>query len=271
MDRLMPNSTIDSGQGRISHPQTQQLRDLVVMRRRGMLIYALPNLFTSANLLFGFLSIIFAVDGRFEQAAWAIILASVFDLLDGRVARLTNTTTKFGVEFDSLCDLVSFGIAPAMFMYYAALKPFGRLGLAIAIIFSLAGALRLARFNVLSSVLPKSYFQGLPIPIASSIIATLFFFARELGMPLVGNPLIAALVLALGVLMISTVRFPSFKDTHFRHRKSFGKVAGLILALIALITWFELTAFLLLFAYISFSIVTDINRHLRRKPVAAKQ
>ena len=149
------------------------------MRKRGMYVYALPNLLTSMNFILGFLSILASSENRFERAAWAILLASIFDMLDGRVARLTNTTSKFGVEFDSLCDLVSFGVAPAFLMYHCALAPFGRGGIVVALIFGLCGALRLARFNVMAEVLPKSYFQGLPIPIASLTICTAYFFSRE--------------------------------------------------------------------------------------------
>src|SRR5690606_5340601 len=141
-------------------------------------------LFTSMNLVLGLLAIIAAVEGRIERACWAILLASVFDMLDGRVARLTNTTSRFGLECDSPCDLVSFGVAPALLMYLGALQPFGRVGLVASLIFSLCGALRLARFNVMAEVLPKSYFQGLPIPMASTTIVTAVFFAREVGIPM---------------------------------------------------------------------------------------
>jgi CDP-diacylglycerol--serine O-phosphatidyltransferase len=237
------------------------------MRRRGIFIYALPNVFTSANLVFGFLAIVYAVDGKYESAAWALILSSIFDLLDGRVARLTHTTTKFGVEFDSLCDLVSFGIAPAMLAYLASLKEFGRLGLVVAIIYALCGALRLARFNVLSSVLPKAYFQGLPIPAASATIATLFFFAKELDISLQKNPWVLILVFTIGILMVSTVRFPSFKDTHFRHRQAFGKVAGILLALVSLIIWLEIASFVILVGYILVSLGLDLLRAYRRKAI----
>lgn len=251
-----------SGQGQSN---TQQLRELVRMRRRGIFIYALPNLFTSANLLFGFLAITLAFKGQYVNAAWAILLASVFDLLDGRVARLTDTTTSFGVEFDSLCDLVSFGMAPSLLMYVACLQNFGRFGLAVAIIFALCGALRLARFNVLASVLPKAYFQGLPIPIASAAVATSVFFAQEIGFDITNSIAVLLMVLVLGLLMITTFRFPSFKDTHFRHRKSFTQVGFLFMVIVGLVLWFELSSFLFLVAYIAFSLGADILRQIRRK------
>lgn len=242
------------------HYHKEELRELVRMRKRGMYVYALPNLFTAANFLLGFLSILASMDGNFDRAAWAILLASVFDMLDGRVARLTNTTSKFGVEFDSLCDLVSFGIAPAILMYTCALRPFGRGGIVVAVIFGLCGALRLARFNVMAEVLPKSYFQGLPIPMASITICSAFFFAKEMGLSTEKSHFFLALTAALGLLMVSTFKFPSFKDFHFRRRRQFTPIALSFALLIALISWFEIVAFLLLLGYIFFSLGTEAWR-----------
>ncbi len=244
----------------ITHSQTQDLRSLVRIRRRGMMIYALPNLFTSANLLLGYLAILFSVDGRFIRAAWTIFLAAIFDTLDGRVARLTNTTSKFGVEYDSLCDLVSFGIAPSILIYYASIKPFGRIGMVAAVIFALCGALRLARFNVLAAVLPKSYFQGLPIPMASLTLCASIFFAQEMNIPLEKNPLFLALTIILGLLMVSTLKFPSFKDVQLRKRRGFTALGITLAIIIALISWFEVMAFVLFISYISISILLDLWR-----------
>src|SRR3712207_121100 len=108
---------------------SEELRELVRMRKRGMYVYALPNLFTSMNLVLGFLAILAATEGRVERACWAILLASIFDMLHGRVARLTNTASRFGVEYDSLCALVSFGVAPALLIYFSSLQPFDRTGI----------------------------------------------------------------------------------------------------------------------------------------------
>ncbi|MGZ3696255.1 MAG: CDP-diacylglycerol--serine O-phosphatidyltransferase [Bdellovibrionota bacterium] len=238
----------------------EELRALVRMRKRGMYVYALPNFFTSMNLVLGYLAILAAVEGRFERGAWAILLASVFDTLDGRVARLTNTTSRFGVEYDSLCDLVSFGVAPSLLVYFAALKPFGRVGIVVALVFSLCGALRLARFNVMAEVLPKSYFQGLPIPMAAGTICTGIFFAKEFSVDIMHNPAVLILTAAIGLLMVSTFRFPSFKDIHFRHRRPFTPIAFSIAAIFALISWFETTAFLLLLSYIVISLGFDLAR-----------
>ncbi|MCO5144301.1 MAG: CDP-diacylglycerol--serine O-phosphatidyltransferase [Oligoflexia bacterium] len=238
----------------------EELRELVRMRKRGMHVYALPNLLTSMNLLLGFLAILAAVDGRIERAVWTILLAAVFDMLDGRVARLTNTTSKFGVEFDSLCDLISFGLAPSLLMYYASLQPFGRIGVVATVIYALCGALRLARFNVMAEVLPKSYFQGLPIPMASLTICTAVFFAREVGIDLYKNLFFLILTASLGLLMVSTFKFPSFKDIHLRHRKPFTTIAISFVVLICLISWFEIAAFVLFMGYIVISLGLDIAR-----------
>lgn len=238
----------------------EELRELVRMRKRGMYVYALPNILTSMNLVLGFLAILATVDGRFERAAWAILLASIFDMLDGRVARLTNTTSRFGVEFDSLCDLVSFGISPALMIYYGSLKPFGRVGIVVAVIFALCGALRLARFNVMAEVLPKSYFQGLPIPMASITLCTGVFFAKDMGFTLDHNIFFLCLTAALGLLMISTFKFPSFKDIHLRHRRRFTPIAFSLVAGLALISWFEIMAFMLFIGYIVISLAFDLAR-----------
>lgn len=242
----------------------EQLRKLVLLRRRGIYIYALPNILTSANFLLGFLAILFAAEGKFINAAWAILLSSVFDLLDGRVARLTNTTSRFGVEFDSLCDLVSFGVAPAVLMYFSSMQSYNRLGMLAAVVYGLCGALRLARFNVLSDVLPKSYFQGLPIPMASMVVATGVLFARELEINLEHHPIVPIIAIFLGLLMVSTFKFPSFKDFHFRQRRSMPLIAVTLTVAILLIAWFEISAFLLFSGYILISLASDLIRSRKR-------
>lgn len=144
----------------------------VVRKPLGGAVYILPNLFTTGNLFFGFLSIIKSLQGDFSWAAIAILLATIFDMLDGRVARLTGGTSEFGVQYDSLCDLVSFGVAPAFIMYMAGLKDVGRIGWIICFLYLACGALRLARFNVQSSIGKASGdFVGLPIPMAAGVIA----------------------------------------------------------------------------------------------------
>ena len=141
-------------------------------RKLGGAVYILPNLITTGNLFFGFFSVVKALHGQYALAAVAILIASIFDMVDGRVARLTGGTSEFGVQYDSLCDLISFGFAPAMLMYLTGLNTLGRVGWIIAFLYMACGALRLARFNVQSSIGKASGdFTGLPIPMAAAVIA----------------------------------------------------------------------------------------------------
>jgi CDP-diacylglycerol---serine O-phosphatidyltransferase len=176
--------------------------------------YIVPNLFTTANLFSGFFGIVNAINGKFEMAALAVIFSCVFDILDGKVARLTKATSRFGVEYDSLADLVAFGVGPGLLVYLWALRPFGRLGWLAAFLFVACGALRLARFNVQVGTVSSKYFVGLPIPGAAMMIATtvLFLDGWEVSSPhLLGVPLLVFTYL-LGFLMVSTIPFNSFKD-----------------------------------------------------------
>lgn len=190
-------------------------------KRLAMHIYVLPNLVTTGNLFFGFYAIIQAFKGDFMKAAYAIVAAAVFDLLDGRLARLTRSTSKFGAEYDSLCDLVSFGVAPAVMLYTWALHPFGRLGWIACFIFVACGALRLARFNVQATVIEKAYFQGLPIPMAAGIVASSVLALNDLGMDATGQVGILAMAYLLAFVMVSTFRYRSFKDLDLKERLPF--------------------------------------------------
>src|ERR1035437_6238636 len=139
-------------------------------------IYIVPNFVTTLNLLCGFYSIILSIQRDFSRAAWAIVIASCFDLLDGRIARLAKATSSFGSEYDSMADLMSFGVAPAILMYQWCLAPLGDAGWGTGFLFVACGALRLARFNVRHDLVPKGQFQGLPIPTAAGVVATLVIF-----------------------------------------------------------------------------------------------
>ena len=179
--------------------------------------YIVPNLFTTANLFSGFFGIVNAINGKFEIAAIAILISCVFDILDGKVARLTKATSRFGVEYDSLADLVAFGVGPGLLVYLWALRPYGRLGWLAAFLFVACGALRLARFNVQVGTVSNKYFVGLPIPGAAMMVATavLFLGGWEISSPhLIGAPLLV-FTYVLGFLMVSTIPFNSFKDFEF--------------------------------------------------------
>lgn len=207
-------------------------------RRRG--IYLLPNLFTTAALFAGFFAIIAAIKGQFETAAIAIFVAMVLDGLDGRVARMTNTQSEFGAEYDSLSDMVSFGVAPALVVYLWGLATLGKLGWLAAFVYTAGAALRLARFNTQVSSADKRYFQGLPSPASAAVVVGMVWVAVDYGFSADGVPTelssVAALVTALtGLLMVSNVRYHSFKELNLKDRIPFVAMI-LIVALIVLIS-----------------------------------
>jgi CDP-diacylglycerol---serine O-phosphatidyltransferase len=189
-------------------------------RNRQAYILVLPSLFTTGNLFCGFYAIIRSFSGEFEWACYAIVFAGIFDVLDGRVARLTKSTSKFGVEYDSIADVVSFGVAPAILAYVWLLQPLGRAGWAAAFFFAACGALRLARFNTISEELPKSYFLGLPIPAAANAVGATYLSLRDLPVENMDKILMFELF-ALGLLMVSNIRYKSPKDFNIRHKGSF--------------------------------------------------
>jgi CDP-diacylglycerol--serine O-phosphatidyltransferase len=180
-------------------------------------VYLLPNMITTLSMFLGFLSMVWAVQGRFESACFAILLSAVMDGLDGKVARLTNTASEFGVQYDSLSDLVAFGIAPAMLMWQWELSALGRMGLAAAFIYAACGALRLARFNVSTAAVGKRFFIGLPIPAGGCTVVTFVFCAAHFPAIMASALPYMTLFLAIGVgvLMVSKVRYFSFKEYDF--------------------------------------------------------
>lgn len=191
----------------------------------------LPNLITSASIFSGVFSIVNATQHHFEYAAWLILLALVFDGLDGRVARLTNSCSKFGVEFDSLADIVSFGVAPAVLIYLFAGVEYGRLGIVVAALYVIFGAVRLARFNVMSSSAEPSVFIGVPIPTAAVFISLLVLLFEKYPQLNSGIVLLCVAVIA-ALLMVSNIRYPSFKkiDMDKKHiRRIFIAVTALLL------------------------------------------
>lgn len=196
--------------------RTRRLR-----RRMGMHIYVLPNLLTTANMFFGFFAVIYAINSNFTWAAYAIVFAALFDLLDGRVARWTNSTSEFGAEYDSLSDLVSFGIAPGLLLFLWALEPFGRIGWLASFFYVACGALRLARFNVQQHVLESSDFEGLPIPMAAGIVASAVLAFEEMELDASRSWGLLAMTFLLGFVMVSNFRYRSFKDIDLKRRLPF--------------------------------------------------
>jgi len=197
-------------------------------------IYILPNLLTVAGMYFGFYSIVGSIKGNYSSAAWAILAAAIFDALDGWVARLTKTTSRFGVELDSLSDLVSFGVAPAVLIYIWALTSYGRLGWVGSFLFVACGALRLARFNVQMVGSEKKYFTGLPIPGGAAVIATFILFYREVVDTQPPETwMLVVMVYVVALLMVSTIKFHSIKELNVRDRRPFWMLFVALALLVA--------------------------------------
>ena len=203
--------------------------------RRG--IYLLPNLFTTSALFAGFYAIITAMSGDFERASIAVFIAMVLDGLDGRVARLTNTQSEFGAEYDSLADMVSFGVAPALVMYEWALSDLGRYGWLAAFIYTVSAALRLARFNTQIGIADKRYFVGLASPAAAAVVVGFVWIAGDFGFSAKQLDWLAwAVTVVSGLLMVSNVRYYSFKTIDFKGKVPFFflLVAVLIFVLVTI-------------------------------------
>ncbi len=217
---------------------------------RGRGVAILPSLFTSANLFCGFYSIVASVKGDFYRAAVAILVALIFDGLDGKIARFTRTTSPFGVEYDSLADLISFGVAPAMLAFIWALMPVGRLGWLAAFLFVACGALRLARFNTQVDVVDKRYFVGLPIPAAATMVATGVIMAEDYTLPLAPHALALVGLYGLSFLMVSTVRYNSFKSYDLFKRRPFNSLVAALLVLVVVAMEPHFMIFMLMLGYV---------------------
>lgn len=198
-------------------------------RRRG--IYLLPNLFTTAGLFAGFYGIVSGMNSQFEVAAIAIFIAMVMDGMDGRIARLTNTQSDFGVEYDSLSDMISFGLAPSLIMYQWSLSGMGKLGWLAAFVYTASTALRLARFNTQAASEDKRFFQGLPSPAAAALLAGMIWLGETQEYVDVANLTIFAfpVTVVAGILMVSNIRFYSLKQIDFKGRVPFVGILLLVL------------------------------------------
>ncbi len=225
------------------------------------LAYLLPNFFTALSAFFGVMAIIASSQGNFEKAFIYIVLSLIADGLDGRVARLTNTTSKFGVEFDSLADLVAFGVAPAMMLYFAAGYQYGRFGALVSGLYVVFGAIRLARFNVTTGDIDPKYFIGLPIPTAAVVLSSWimldlkyqgnFGFVLEIG------------ALFLAFLMVSNFRYPSFKKINL-DRKVALKVLVLIIIIASFIYLYPIEAIaIILSTYVLYGFIRGIINYIK--------
>jgi len=233
-------------------------------RRRG--IYLLPNLFTTAALFAGYYAIVAGMQGRFEAAAIAIFIAMILDGLDGRVARMTNTQSDFGAQYDSLSDLASFGIAPSLVMYQWALSDMGKIGWLAAFIYTASGALRLARFNTQVGTADKNYFQGLASPAAAAIIAGWVWVGNDYLEPgRVMNIISLILTASIGLLMMSNFRYNSFKGIDLRGKVPF--ITMLIFVFVIVLVTYDppIVLFAVFFGYaLSGPIMTLVQLRARR-------
>lgn len=229
-------------------------------KKLGMYVYILPNLMTIGNLFCGFFSILATFKVDYKTASIAIVIAAVFDQLDGRLARLTRATSKFGAELDSLCDLVSFGVAPAMLMYQWALNPFGRLGLMTSFLFAACGALRLARFNVQVGVVEKNYFQGLPIPMAAGIVASSYLAFEDMEWTALGSIPLLCITMLLAFVMVSNFRYRSFKDLDLKQRLPFRYLILGVIIIFLVALRHEVMLFVLFFSYAALGAIFGIMR-----------
>ena len=233
-------------------------------------VYLLPNLITSLSLFGGFYSIIACLDGKFERAAIAILISAVMDGLDGRVARLTNTSSEFGMQYDSLSDLVAFGIAPGVLIFTWALEPFGRYGWLAAFLYVVCGALRLARFNVQSATVESKTFKGLPIPAAAVLVASTVLFLFYVGQEEITKHItVLVMVYSLAYLMVSNVNYYSFKELNLSKRMPFRFLVGVILLLIVVAAEPSVMIFVFTLIYVvSGPVMTLVGR---RRAVAKEE
>jgi len=233
--------------------------------------YILPNLFTASSIFAGMYSIFSAIDGKFEQAAWLILLSLIFDGLDGRVARLTNTCSRFGVEFDSLADMVAFGVAPSVLLYLSVGHEFGRIGVVISILYVIFGAIRLARFNVMTAQTEPSVFIGVPIPTAAVFVSILILLQMKYSEWISFSAIILVFSFIVSLLMVSNIRYPSFKKVNME-KMHFMKVFVAILVVAMLIFMYPIEGFALIFTlYIGYGLVRTAYTFSKRASLLKKK
>src|SRR5574340_320414 len=235
-------------------------------------IYILPNGLTLCGMFFGFYSILSSIKGNYVHAAWAIMIANVFDGLDGWVARLTHSTTRFGIELDSLSDLVAFGVAPAVMVYQWSIGPFKRIGIAAAFFFAACGALRLARYNVQMGSTESKAFTGRPIPGAASVLASLVIFYYEFwDVVPAKNIYILLLTLCLALLMVSTLKFHGLKEIDFSKRKPFWILVAFVLFIAIMIIHPAIALFVFAMIYLAEGLLENIYLYYKRRKMLTSE
>ncbi|MGR4070018.1 CDP-diacylglycerol--serine O-phosphatidyltransferase [Billgrantia sp. C5P2] len=243
----------------------ESIEDGKKVRRRG--IYLLPNLFTTSALFAGFFSVVAGINGDFTAAAVAIFIAMVLDGLDGRVARLTNTQSAFGAEYDSLSDMLSFGVAPALVAFTWILQDIGKTGWVVAFLYVACAALRLARFNVQIGSVDKKWFIGLPSPSAAAFVAASVWTFHSFDADAVGFKLLMLLVVAAaGVLMVSNIRYYSFKDIDLKGPVPFVVLLAIVLGFVVISVEPSVMLLLLFGTYVASGPTLAIMRKMRHAP-----
>ncbi|MDF3054898.1 MAG: CDP-diacylglycerol--serine O-phosphatidyltransferase [Gammaproteobacteria bacterium] len=233
-------------------------------RSRG--IYLLPNLFTVSALFFGFYAVIAAIKGNFEHACIAVFIAMIMDALDGRVARLTHTQTAFGAELDSLSDMVSFGVAPAVIAYTWGLSDLGKAGWLVAFIYTTAVALRLARFNVETSVADKRYFKGLPSPAAAWVAVSLIWSLHQYDLSTFGTKIVTAVIMVLvGGFMVSNIPYYSFKSFDFKNKIPYVALLVIVLVFVLVSADPPLVLFLVSLSFAGYAPILWLIRRFPRR------
>lgn len=260
---------VEEARGRLRMLRPLRRRTDIQARRLRRGVYILPSLFTMANMFCGYACIVFAMRGEFATAAPFIGAAIVLDMLDGRIARLTGATSEFGVEFDSLADVISFGVAPSILAFAWGLYPLGRLGWAAAFLFTAAAAVRLARFNIQTGAThDKRYFAGMPSPAAAGVpAATVFAYPAGFNTYAEALPVLA-MVLVPAMLMVSTIRFRSFKTFDLQARRSYAVLILFAAALALLASHPEFVLVALAYTYLASAFIGMAWQKIRRKESA---
>lgn len=246
----------------------ESIEDGRKVRRKG--IYLLPNLFTTSALFAGFFAVVAGINGDFTAAAVAIFIAMVLDGLDGRVARLTNTQSAFGAEYDSLSDMLSFGVAPALVAFTWILQDIGKTGWVVAFLYVACAALRLARFNVQIGSVDKRWFIGLPSPSAAALVAASVWTFHSFDAEALGFKLLMLLIVgAAGVLMVSNIRYYSFKDLDLKGPVPFVMLLAIVLAFVVISVQPSVMLLALFGTYVASGPVLAVMRKLKRMPPAS--
>jgi len=239
-------------------------------KRHKAAMHLIPNLFTTGNLFCGVFAILSVFNANYLAAAIAILVAMVFDVLDGKSARLTNSTSHFGLEYDSLSDVVSFGVAPGLLIYSWALSGQGTFGIAVMFAYVAMGAVRLARFNATATVSDGKYFTGLAIPAAAGVIASLVIFDHHVvrtGSEI--KPILVLIItLILSFLMVSTIKYRSFKDLRFRGRRHITYLVWGILTVVLVAAWPQVMLFVIFAGY---ALLGPVERMITLMTRAGKQ